>query len=201
VCARAYTGHIHAYIRLLGNRDWRGQGETEKDEKVDWEKKREATVMDRPISAARWSTRETERTRRRDQKRIFSTYGMVRDGRWKKRETKNDRERERSWSGRSLANRRTQGGPVAVPCERNSTSAILLRHYLSLDQLLCNLLSTSNEFSSARLIVVIELWHYPIKSQLARILESLTILEYSLSISAIVLFFCFFYKNHFVYWL
>jgi len=70
---------------------------------------------------------------------------------------RNDRKRERSWSGRSLANRRTQGGPVAVPCERNSTSAILLRHYLSLDQLLCNLLSTSNEFSSARPIIVIEL--------------------------------------------
>lgn len=182
--------HTCAYVRLLGNRHWRGQeGETETDERAEREKEREATVMDRPISAARWSTRETERARRRDQRRIFSTYGTVRDGRWKKRETKSDRERERSWSGRSLANRRTRGGPVAAPCERNSTSAILLRHHLSPAQLLCNLLSTSYEFSSARPIVVIKLaWHYPIKSQLARILKSLTTFEYSLSISTIFFF-------------
>lgn len=136
------------------------EGETEKDERAEWETEKEATVMDRPISAARWSTRETERARRRDQRRIFSTYGTVRDGRWKTRETKGDRERERSWSGRSLANRRTRSGPVAASYERNSTSAILLRHHLSPVQLLCNLLSTRNEFSSARPIIVIKLlWH------------------------------------------
>lgn len=130
-------------LAIEAGEDWK---EKRRKRRQAGKNEREATVMDRPISAARWSTRETERVRKRDQERIFSTYGMVRGERWKKRErgraTERERERERSWSGRSLANRRTRGGPVAVPRERNSTSAILLCHHLSLDRLLCNLLST-----------------------------------------------------------
>lgn len=130
--------------------------------------------MDRPISAARWSTRETERKRRRDRERIFSTYGMVRAVDDEKRERGRATERERSWSGRSPANRRTRGGPVRCGGRTRETLPRLFSTAITYRRLLCNLLSSGNEFSSARPMVVIELpRRRPMKSQLARISASL----------------------------
>ena len=68
--------------------------------------------MDRPISAARWSTRETERERRENERAGESSPPMA----WYAADEK--RRGERSWSGRSPANRRTRGGPVR-PRQRN----------------------------------------------------------------------------------
>ena len=95
--------------------------------------------MDRPISAARWSTRETEREQRENERAGESSppmawYAAVEERRGE------ERRGERSWSGRSPANRRTRGGPVR-PHRRNLAFSLSLS--LSLSPSLCPLSSLS----------------------------------------------------------